>query len=134
MRPTRLSLVLLSLLAFMVVGCNRTVDVEQTVAGLKKVPLAGAPSAKGKVLRPIRYRQTTLVPEGAEIRVEETWLVRTDGKNPPGYRMKGLYDPTQQTDGLMLPRHSVETYYYGAVLPDSKQRAAIPERWFEKKP
>ena len=43
-----------------------------------------------------------------------------------------LYDPTTQSDGLALPKHSVDTFYVAAVLPEAKRRVPVPAAYFQR--
>lgn len=106
--------------------------VRVEASGSQKLPLPGEQRVQGVVTRALSYNGL-VVPEGTRVRVEETVLVRHDrGAKPPGYRINGLYDPTTQTDGLALPKHSVDTFYMSAVLPEAEQRVAVPVRYFKR--
>lgn len=130
MWKTRLALVLA--LALCAVGC-RPLQVHAAPGGSQKLPLPGVAHATGVVTRALSYNGV-VVPKGTLVRIEETWMLRHDkSAKPPGYRVTGLYDPTTQTDGLMLPKHAVDTFYLGAILPDDKERVAIPAAYFEKR-
>lgn len=113
--------------ALVLVACGPE-EVRVSDVGLKKLPLAGRPSAVGVLRAALRFGQQEL-PAGTRVRVEETWLVRNDpAAEPPGYRVSGLYDPTAASDGFALPRHAVEVYFHGAVLPASTVRVPVPSR------
>lgn len=113
-------------------GCDRTVTVSASPAGAQKLALSGDKGVEGTLSRPLKQGATTL-PVGTRVRVLETWLLRKDkSTKPPGYRISGLYDPTVRTDGLMLPRHSVDAYYFAAVLPDAKREVAVPAHVFTR--
>lgn len=129
MRKTRLALALVGSLALL--GC-RPLEVRADPAGSQKLPLPGALQVEGTVTRALSYNGV-VVPKGARVRVEETWLLRHDkSAKPPGYRITGLYDTTTQTDGLALPKHAVDTYYVSVVLPGGKQRVPVPAAHFER--
>lgn len=124
----------LAVLSVLPAGCDRTVTVDAQPAGAEKLALRGESGREGTLLRPIKYGVTTY-PEGTKVRVLETWLLRKDKKaKPPGYRIGGLYDATQQNDGLMLPRHAVDTYYLTTVVPELREKVVVPARWFEGAP
>jgi len=115
-------------------GCDRTVTVDVNPGGAQKLALHGIRGGEGELLRPIKYGATT-VPAGTRVRVMETWLLRKNKKTkPPGYRIGGLWDATQQNDGLMLPRHAVDTYFFASVLPELTVEVVVPERWFKQTP
>lgn len=115
-----------------VLGCGPLV-VSADPAGAQKLPLPGEPSVVGVVERELLF-EGAAIPKGAEVRVDETWLLRHDkNARPAGYRISGLYDPTTQTDGLALPRHAIDTYYVGVVLPAARQRVAVPAEHFRRR-
>ncbi len=129
MLTKRLTLALVTLP--LLLACGPLV-VRADAGGSQKLPLPGEQRVQGVVTRALSYNGL-VVPEGTLVSVEETWLLRHDrGAKPPGYRITGLYDPTTQTDGLALPKHSVEAFYLSAILPEQKTRVAVPVRYFKR--
>lgn len=124
--------VVAALFACALAGCG-PLEVRADATGSQKLPLPGEQSVEGTVTRAL-FHKGAVLPKGTAVRVEETWLLRHDrAAKPPGYRITGLYDPTTQSDGLSLPKHSVDTFYLSAVLPDSKQRVPVPAQHFERR-
>lgn len=132
MRKTRLLLVALPF-TLGLLACQ-PLEVTADPAGTQKLPLPGDTRVEGVITRDLRYRGDTL-PKGTRVRVEETWILRHDpSASPPGYRINGLYDPTVRSDGLSLPKHSVDAFYLSAVLPEATQRVPVPAAAFSKAP
>lgn len=130
MRTPR-SLLVASLLAFGVLGCQ-PLAVHADSSGTQKLPLPGETRVEGVVTRALVH-EGFVVPKGTRVRIEETWLLRHDrNAKPPGYRITGLYDPTTQSDGLALPKHSIDTYYIGALLPEAEKRVPVPAAHFKR--
>lgn len=130
MSTTRRLLVALPF-ALALLAC-RPLDVQADPSGTQKLPLPGEAGVEGVVTRAISH-QGAVLPKGTRVRVDETWLLRHDrSAKPPGYRITGLYDPTTQSDGLALPKHSVDTFYVAAVLPEAKRRVPVPAAYFQR--
>jgi hypothetical protein len=124
-------LFLLCLASVDLLGACGPEAVHVSDVGLKKLPLAGRMSVIGVLRAAVRVGEQEF-PAGTRLRVEETWLLRKDpAAVPAGYRVMGLHDPTAASDGLALPRHAVEVYFHGAVLPASSMRVAVPSRLLE---
>lgn len=107
-------------------ACERPLVVRADPTGTEKQPLAGKADVRGTLSRALKLGDR-VVAKGTPVVVEETWLLRRQGG---GYRMVGLYDPAVRTDGLMLPRGTVEVVFYAAVLPERKQRIPVPQEAF----
>lgn len=119
--------------ALLVLGCQ-PLDVTADPGGTQKLSLPGETRVEGVVTRDLRY-QGAVVKKGTRVRVDETWLLRHDrNATPPGYRISGLYDPTTQSAGLALPKHSIDTFYVGAVLPEATRNVPIPASYFRRDP
>lgn len=129
MSKPRLLLALVGSLALL--AC-RPLEVQVDPSGAQKLPLTGARNVEGVVTRALAH-QGAVVAKGTRVRVEETWLIRHDrSATPPGYRVPGLYDPTTQSDGLALPKHSIDTFYVAAVLPEAERRVPVPAAHFQR--
>jgi hypothetical protein len=118
-----------ALLLLMVVGlaaCERPLVVRADPTGTEKQPLAGRADVRGALSRALKLGDR-VVPKGTPVVVEETWLLRKQGG---GFRMSGLYDPAVRTDGLMLPRGTVDVVFYAAVLPERRVRIPVPQEAF----
>jgi hypothetical protein len=115
------------------VACKGEVRVGVNPARFEKLALAGDQNVEGTVTRALTWRDAS-IPLGARVRVNETWLARKDKKSPPGYRVAGLYDPSARSDGLMLPRNSVEVFYVASLLPEAGVTIPVPKSYFERAP
>jgi hypothetical protein len=113
-------------------ACERTLVVEADPAGTTRLALSGEPGRHGMLTRTLRYGGQE-IKAGTTVKVFETWLLRKEeGANPPGYRIPGMYDPSTRTDGLVLPRGSVDVFYVGVPPDQPKLQLPVPAgalRW-----
>lgn len=107
-------------------SCERPLVVRADPTGTEKQPLRGKMEVQGTTTRALKLGDK-IVPRGTSVVVEETWLLREKGG---GYRVGGLYDPATQTDGLMLPKGSIDVVFFSAVLPERKVRIPVPQEAF----
>lgn len=123
----------LPLVIAVVAGCDRPVEVKVDPAGAQRLALAGDRAVVGTVTRTLT-RQGRTLPKGTRVRIDETWLMRKDGKEPAGYRISGLYDPTQRSDGLALARNAVDAYYVAYPLDEAAGLIPVPAAYFKPAP
>lgn len=123
-------LVLLLALALAPLGCDRALIVRADPTGTTKLPLRGDNNQEGVLLRDLKVGPRTF-PEGARVVVYETWLLRREeGADPPGYRITGLYDPAQRSDGFVLPKGVIDVYYVSSLKDDTSVQIPVPKEAF----
>ena len=122
-------LFLCSLFLFALCACDRPVRVEFDASGFKNPGLIGKPHVQGIVLRPIQTAEG-IIPNESKVEVLETFIKRRKSDAQDGYKIRGLYDPTTSSKGLMLPRNTVDIYYGVTVLPERKTQGMVPQRFF----
>lgn len=110
-------------------GCNRPLESNADPTGTERLPLRGEAERIALLLRDVHTPQG-IFPQGTRLSVWETWLLRKEPRaKPPGYRVSGLYDPSAQNKGFVLPRGTIHVYFYGPPLDDNFPRTpvAIPQ-------
>lgn len=124
---TRFALPLLLAWLLGAAACERPIVVKADPTGSTRLTLAGDLEKTGVLTKALRVGEE-VIPEGTQVMVYETWLLRRDeGATPPGYRLIGHYDPEQRSDGLVLPRNSIDVYYLSAILPERDKRVPVPK-------
>lgn len=110
-------------------ACNRPIVANADPTGTERLPLRGDAERIAVLDRDVHTPQG-IVSRGTRLRVWETWLLRKDAQTqPPGYRVSGLYDPSSQNQGLVLPRGTIHVYFYGPPIDGSLSPTpvAIPQ-------
>lgn len=120
-------ILLLTLALPLAASCERALVVQVDPTGTEKLPLSGELNRTGVLLRELKVGPRT-VPEGARVHVYETWLLRREkGASPPGYRVTGLYDPAQRSEGFALPAGTIDVYFMSSLEDDRAAQIPVPK-------
>jgi len=112
-------------------ACDRPLVVDVNANGAEKLALRGKTGVKGSLTRSLKVMDRVF-PKGTEVVVSETWLLRKEAGDPPSYRVTGHYDPSEQTEGFVLPARSVDVYFLSTVEPDRVLQIAVPAEYLKR--
>lgn len=127
LRSLASALILIAALA--AVGCDRPLTVDVSPQGAEKIALRGKTGVRGTLGRSLNI-DGRVYDKGTGVVVGETWLVRKEKGEPPAYRVTGHYDPSEQTEGFVLPANAVNVYFLSMVEPDRVLQIPVPSEYF----